>query len=251
MQKLEIADWISKCKTYKMGEERKAKMSILDIIFPRVCGFCGKLDNSYLCEECKKKIQKELVCKTEKVKYKHFEKLIYILNYEGEIRNKILSYKFKDKSYMYKTFAKIILENEKICKIIKMCDIIIPVPIHKKRKDERGYNQSELIAKEIAIGLKITYAKLLRKIKNNKKQSSLKRKERIENVKNVYEVINKEIIYGRNIILFDDIYTTGATVQECSRMLKENGANYIFVLSLAKVTKEINKINGGTNGRIS
>ena len=166
---------------------------------------------------------------------KYFEKHIYIMHYKGELRDNILLYKFKDKSYMYKTFSRIILKNEKICKILTSYDIIISVPIHKKRKNERGYNQSELIAREIAANIeKIKYVKVLKKVKDNVMQSSLKKTEREINVKNAYEVLNKEIICNKRIVLFDDIYTTGSTANECSKVLKENGAREILILSLAK-----------------
>ncbi len=136
---------------------------------------------------------------------------------------------------MYKTFAKIILKNEKICGIMNSYDIISAVPIHKKRENERGYNQSELIAKELAKNIKeLKYQKTLKKIKNNSKQSLLTQEERSQNVKGVYEIQNKEIIENKKIILLDDIYTTGSTVNECSKVLKANGAKEILVISLAK-----------------
>ena len=136
---------------------------------------------------------------------------------------------------MYKTFAKLILKNEKICRIIKSYDIIIPVPIHKKRKNERGYNQSELIAKEIAKNVKeINYQNPLKKTKNNERQSELKKDERKQNVKNVYEIQKAQIIQDNRIILFDDIYTTGSTADECAKILKENNARDILVLTLAQ-----------------
>lgn len=113
-------------------------------------------------------------------------------------------------------------------------DIIGPVPIHKKRMVERGYNQSELIAREIAKNIdNLRYEKILRKTKNNKRQSELKKEDRLENVKNVYEIQNKQIIQGKRIILFDDIYTTGSTLNECSKVLKENGAKEILIIALA------------------
>ncbi len=160
---------------------------------------------------------------------------MYIARYNGDFRKEILEYKFFDKSYMYKTFAKIILNNKKTYEILKSYDIIIAVPIHKKRKNIRGYNQSELIAKEIAKGVQgLEYKTILKKIKNNVEQSSLNKMERLENVKNVYEIQNKDIIINKKVILFDDIYTTGNTVNECSRILKENRAKEILVLSLAR-----------------
>lgn len=113
-------------------------------------------------------------------------------------------------------------------------DIISAVPIHKKRKHDRGYNQSELIAKELAKNIpNIIYKNILKKTINNQRQSELKKEERLENVKNVYQIQNRQIIENKRIVLFDDIYTTGSTVNECSRVLKENGAKEILVLTLA------------------
>ena len=206
----------------------------LNVIFPHVCGFCEQIDKNGLCKDCEKTISKMLIYKRQGYKDKFFDEHIYILDYEN-IRGKILEYKFNNKSYLYKTFAKIILNSKKICDILKSYDIITSVPIHKKRKKERGYNQSELIAREISKNIdEICYKDVLKKIKNNPKQSLLNEEERVFNVKNVYEVLDKEIIYNKRIILFDDIYTTGNTVNECSRVLKQNGAKYILVLSLAK-----------------
>ena len=177
---------------------------ILNLLFPNICGICGKINKNSLCKECEEKITKSYI------------------------------YKFDGDGYLYKTFTRIIINNKKICKILQEYDIITEVPIHKKRKSKRGYDQSELISKEIAKNLKkLKYIKTLKKIKNNPRQSLLNKKDRINNVKNVYETINKEIIKDKKIILFDDIYTTGSTANECSRILKENGAKEILVLSLA------------------
>lgn len=208
---------------------------ILSLIYPNVCGFCGKINENSLCEKCKKRLSKKLIYKVQEVQDKYFEKHIYLAHYDGEFRDAILSYKFFDKPYMYKTFTKLILNNKNICSIMETYDIIVAVPIHKKRKGERGYNQSELIAKEIGKNFnKLKYVNILRKTKNNLRQSELKKEERVENVKNVYEIQNKQIIQGKRIILFDDIYTTGNTVYECAKILKQNGSKDILVLTLAR-----------------
>ena len=207
---------------------------ILDIFFPHVCGFCGKIDKNGLCESCEKLLIKKFVYGIDSYNDKFFEKHIYIMRYE-DIRGKLLDYKFENKSYLYKTFTEFILKSKKVCDILSSCDIICPVPIHKKRKKERGYNQSELISKEIAKNISgLEFRSLIKKVKNNPKQSLLNENERIDNVKNAYEAINKQIINNKQIVLFDDIFTTGNTVNECSRILKQSGAKYILVLSLAK-----------------
>ncbi|MFR2196198.1 MAG: ComF family protein [Clostridia bacterium] len=114
-------------------------------------------------------------------------------------------------------------------------DIIIPVPISKKRNKERGYNQSFLIAREIAKNEKVKLKNnVISKVKNNNTQSKLNKEERAENVKNVYKITNNKEIIDKNILLIDDIFTTGATLNECSKMLKQAGTKKVDVLTIAK-----------------
>lgn len=208
---------------------------ILEIIFPTTCTICGKPDKNALCKECEKKLEPKLVYKITKHKNKNFETHIYIVEYKEEFRNEILNYKFHDKPYMYKAFAKITIKSQKIYEILKTYDIITEVPIHKKRKNKRGYDQSQLIAKEIAKNVEnLQYKKLLEKTKNIVPQSTLNKKARKQNIKNAYKTLTNEKILGKRIILFDDIYTTGSTADECAKELKKAGAKEVLVLSLAK-----------------
>lgn len=120
---------------------------------------------------------------------------------------------------------------------LKKYDIILVVPISKQRKKERGYNQSSLIAREIS---KLTSIKIeknvIQKTKNIIPQSKLDKNQRQENIKNAYRVHNVEKIKNKKILIFDDIYTTGSTVNECAKMLIQKGIdrNNIGVLTIAK-----------------
>ena len=207
---------------------------ILDLIYPPVCGICGEINKKHLCTKCANKIKKYEIGRIDKVNSKYFNYQIKVLKYENEIRDKIIDYKFNEKSYLYKTFGKIILNNEKVYGFLKNYDIIMCVPIHIRRKMERGYNQSELIAKEIANNTGIEFQKNnLIKIRNTKKQSTLTKSQRLENVKNAFAVKEANKIENKKVVLFDDIYTTGSTVNECSRVLKQAGAKEIAILTLA------------------
>ncbi len=202
-----------------------------------MCGICGKLDQKSLCNKCKIKLQKNAICKIEDYKNtsSYFDEHIYLFQYNGEIRDAILKYKFDEKSYIYRTFLEFIKNNENICAQIKKYDIIIPVPISKKRLNTRGYNQSSLIAKNLAKELNIEYSeKILIKTKDNKPQSEMKQDTRKSNVSGVYKVINKERINNKKVLIVDDIFTTGSTVDECARVLKDNNAESIGVFTLAK-----------------
>ncbi len=168
---------------------------------------------------------------------RNFDEHIFIFQYDDEIRNLILNYKFRDKPYLYKTIMDFIKNNEKICVQIKKYDIITQVPISKKRYKQRGYNQSSIIAKNLAKELEIKYMEnVIKKIKDNIPQSMLNEEEREKNVKGVYNLQKnqKEKIFGKSILLVDDIFTTGNTVNECSNILKESGVKNIGIFTIAK-----------------
>ena len=128
------------------------------------------------------------------------------------------------------------LKNEKLCSFLKTYDIMIPVPISKNRKKERGYNQSYLIARELGKRLNITLEKnCLYKVKNNIQQSKLDKQDRKNNILGVYKLKNPSKLKNKKIILLDDIYTTGSTVNECCKTIKNNvEVDEICVFTIAK-----------------
>ena len=92
---------------------------LLNLIYPNVCGFCGKLNEDCLCEDCYKELNKTLLYREKIMQNRYFERLIYLSKYYGAFRKSILSYKFSDRPYIYKSFAKLILKNKKISEIIR------------------------------------------------------------------------------------------------------------------------------------
>ena len=122
------------------------------------------------------------------------------------------------------------------CEYLRKYDIITTVPISKKRQKKRGYNQTELIAKELCkILSKRLNKNIIYKIKDNTPQSMLNKKQREENIKGVYTVKNIKSILNKKILIIDDIYTTGNTVNECARVLVNKGIKKedIGVLTIA------------------
>ena len=112
-------------------------------------------------------------------------------------------------------------------------DIIIVVPVSNKRKKERGYNQSKLLAKEIAQIINVPVSdNIIKKVKDTVPQSTLNKEQRLENAKNVYRVTNIKKVLNRNILILDDIYTTGATVDACAGALKNAGVERVYCISL-------------------
>lgn len=203
--------------------------NILEVIFPPICGICEKIGEGYICNNCFTEIEKYILekeCKNE---------VFHLLKYDGIIREKMILYKFNDRSYLHSMFYEIFVKNKNACEFLKRYDIIIPVPIHKKRMKKRGYNQSELIAKKLAKEFDMTiYTDVLKKQKNTVPQSSLGKKDRIKNAQNVYKVENAQKILNNNVVILDDIYTTGATTSECKKILELAGAKKVGIITIAK-----------------
>lgn len=209
---------------------------VLDFIFPPVCGLCGKVESRYICDKCNKIIESITLNKIDTYNNMYFSKHLYIFKYEDIIREKIIDYKFNNKVYLYRMFSEMILKNENNINFLKQYDILIPVPIHRIRKKRRGYNQSELIARNISEEIKNIKLKLniLKKEKNTSAQSLLTKVERMENVKDVYKIINANEVKNKKVLILDDIFTTGSTINECSKVLKEAGSIDIGAITIAK-----------------
>ena len=206
---------------------------LFNYVYPNVCGICGKriFSSSYTCTNC----LSILKCYKERIIFNSNYPYDYMLNmyeYNGIVKSKICKFKFNDQKYIAKTFASLMME--RIKKLNLAFDVIIPVPISINRYMERGYNQSYEIAKILGkILRKAVYKDILIKIKNNQRQSMLNINERKKNVLGVYKTLKTDKIKGKVVLLVDDIYTTGATVNECARVLKESGAKKVLVITIA------------------
>ena len=218
---------------------------VLNFLFPPVCGICGKLNREWLCIDCEKRLKRyqkeQYIQRFNTIKLKNYEKeryfdeLFYYFEYKGLIRKLLLQYKFSDKSYLYNFWAKVILKSKKVDEIFQIYDIMIPVPMEKYKELKRGYNQTKLITDIICkLNGICVLNNVLIKIKKTETQSTLNLEKRYENIENAFEIKNEKLILGKKIIIFDDIYTTGATVNEISRILKNAGAEKILVLVIAK-----------------
>lgn len=208
---------------------------VLNFLFPKKCRICYKRGKFEVCDNCIRRIKKFENFHILNLKNRNLDTLIYSFLYKGYIRKLILDFKFFGKYYLGKVFSQIMIKNEKLCRKLKFYDIIIPVPMHKLKKLERGYNQTEILSENLAENLNIFYDKnILIKVVNNKKQSSLSKNERYKNIKDVFKIEKTDKIKNKRIILVDDICTTSATLEECSKVLKEAGAIEVVALVIAK-----------------
>ena len=168
-------------------------------------------------------------------------KVYSVFEYEGGIRKAIHRLKFGesprnafvlvDLSY---PILKSFLDRQFPCMPCSNYDIIIPAPLHPKRKRRRGYNQSELIASRLAYHMKIPMLKgvLVKKI-NTPPQSQLRRGERLKNLIGVFHVKKPNLIKDRRILLVDDIMTTGSTLEQCAKALMDAGAKQVDAYVIA------------------
>ena len=210
--------------------------SIINIFYPNVCGMCDKISKYDICPKCLAKLNKIKQCKKHIYLRRNFTTHMYIFKYEDIVRQKLIKYKFSDQAYRYKGFSKFIEKDKKICGFLKKYDIIIPAPISKTRKLKRGYNQSDLIIMELSKNITdiCVLRNVLYKIKNTLPQSSLNKVQRQSNLKGAYKIKNIESIKDKKVLLFDDVFTTGSTIDECARVLKLAGAKEIGSLTIAK-----------------
>lgn len=147
--------------------------------------------------------------------------------------------KFKRRAWIAFDFGRALLKTvKKEYSDIKF-DMILYVPMSPLNEFSRGFNQSFEMADIISKELKIPINKrILYKKPGVKTQSGLNRKERIENVRNAFYVRNSKLLTDKTILLIDDVFTTGSTINECSRVLKRNGALAVYTATLATVVQD-------------
>ena len=218
----------------------KALAFFIDFLYPPTCIICGKSSNIYICEKCNKRIKQYeeyyYLPREEDNNYpsRHYDYLIYIFRYEKIIRKIMINYKFYSKPYIASFFASKILDNNNLCEKLKEYDYIVPVPMSENKEKLRGYNQTKLITSIISKRLKIKESNNLKKLNNTLTQGKLNKLERINNIEGIYYIENDIEFIGKRIVLLDDIYTTGSTIEECARVLSKSGAIEIFVIILAR-----------------
>lgn len=229
---------------------------IIDLILPPRCLICGKVinnDNS-LCPDCFKNINfiikpyciccgkplsygeaQSLKCPTCLNKKTLFRFCRSAVKYDDASKKLILDFKFLDHLENKKLLSNWLLMAGKDI-FDAGIDLIVPVPLHFTRLLKRKYNQSAVIANQLSKLSQIPadYTSL-KKIKRTAPQISCNGKQRLNNVKKAFCVINAEKIKGKRIVLIDDVYTTGSTLKECAKALKKAGAKSVDALTIARV----------------
>ena len=224
--------------------------SLLDFIFPKKCIGCGKLGD-YFCSSCKEKIEYIEnpvcpVCQRQAVGGKIHPKcqtrytldgLAVACRYRDPVKIAIQKVKYR---WVY-DIEKVLVDllSTQIYKFnIPQKVILVPVPLHKKRKNWRGFNQAEILAKTLAKKFKVEYSDVLFRNRETKTQVGLKRDERRDNVRGAFSLRSdlrdpSAIVQSENIVLVDDVYTSGATMAECAKVLKKSGVKSVWGMAVA------------------
>lgn len=188
------------------------------------CNKCGKqvkLPNT-ICNECLKKDHS-------------YERGFIALDYDGMTKEAIYRFKYKNQPLYSKTLAELMYQAAFKKAILNYkFDYITAVPLYPTRLKKRGYNQAELLAKDLSLKLNIEYRVLLKRTKDTKPQNSLSPKQRYNNLKGAFELNTNTKLINKTILIVDDIITTGSTIEECSnRLIDRNTDNkiYYYILS--------------------
>ena len=223
--------------------------NFLDLVFPVYCIVCGK-DGVFLCAECTPKLvrlnqQKCIRCENPSPFGKTHpdcasrnvvDGCLSALDYKDRNnKNLIRVYKYKFISDLNENLAAFMTEEIKSQNLANYLAgfTVMPVPLHKRRFHWRGFNQSELLAKKIAEKLGLNFeSDLVIRSKNTKPQVDLKAEERKKNIENAFAL--SKALENKNYLLVDDVVTTGSTLNEIAKLLKKEGANQVWAITLAR-----------------
>lgn len=216
--------------------QMSVKNFIIDILFPKFCLNCNR-EGSYLCQDCQAILEISTI--HQNFSSKNIKDLYFPLPYQNLLIKKLIQ-KFK-----YQPFIKELAESlsfliiEHFCLLDNKPDFsgffLIPIPLTKKREKWRGFNQTEEIGKKLSCFLNIPLiVNCLLKVKETLPQIELTNETRKENIKNAFVLKNKGLVRDKKILLVDDIYTTGSTMEECAKLLREAGAKEIIGIVVAR-----------------
>lgn len=215
------------------------------------CNACGReiFEGGFFCEECEKKLPynnktfcnhcgREVVnpaeyCSTCKGVMVSVDKARSVFKYEPPISRLIKRAKYDNEKYILDYFA------EKLSfiyfKNFFKSEVVCSVPMSEKRLKKRKYNQSEILARKVSEKINVPFSDCIAKIKETERQAKLSRAERLKNLIGSFKVIDKNAVRGKNVLLVDDVSTTGATAEAVAAKLKKAGALRVHLITVANV----------------
>lgn len=237
----------------KKGEIGIDKKFLLELLYPTKCPFCGEVRSygeSMACPDCLKELkvvappycltcgktidqEEEEYCQDCSTIPKSFRRGYPVYEYAGELPGALYDFKYHNQRGYAAFFAECIDRHRgKQLRALQL-DGIVPVPVHRKKKKSRGYNQAELLGRELSGRLSVPiYPDYLIREVNTPPQKELNDILRMKNLKNAFK-IGENTVQLRKILLVDDIYTSGATIEACTKVLLSAGAKAVYYTSIA------------------
>ena len=207
----------------------------LDLLYPPRCVFCDALlqeGEVYFCRNCGEKVPMAEGRKRVRTGV-YFDRCVAPLLYQDMVRESFLDYKFHQKTWRAVTDAAFL--EPYVREEFPALDVVTWVPLGRRSQKDRGYDQSELVAKGLARRLNLPRERLLEKVRDTQQQSRLERPEqRRANVLGAYSVKKNASVQGRRILVVDDVITTGSTIEECCRVLTLAGAAEIHCAAVVQ-----------------
>jgi ComF family protein len=242
---------------YKERKEESVLGALFSILLPPVCTLCNEdIVDGILCTKCSEEFEKEQLtgpacplCSepflsqetrahtcTECAKNRPpFIQARSLYLYRGHVLEMLHGLKYLGRTETARPLG--LLLTEEIKSMDARPDVIVPVPLHTKRLQKRSFNQSVLMARACSTSLSIPLDyKGLQRVRDTGAQVGLSRAERAENIKGAFALFGEEMYRGKNVLLIDDVYTTGATMRECAKLFSGSGAR-TYCLTLARAAK--------------
>jgi competence protein ComFC len=231
--------------------------ALTNLFYPAVCRICSEKINEFdrnICAYCVKKIKERIppfcvkcgrqlegepeliaACPDCRKHAPYFDRAWSACHYDEPLKSLIHDFKYKKVSSLSTDFTALIIDFMKKYNVGKDCQMILSIPMHSNRLFKREINHSDILAQNLGKKINIPCSlSTLKKTKDTLFQSKLKREARIKNLRSSFSLKNSSIIRDKNILLIDDLFTTGSTVNECSRLLKNSGAKRVEVITLAR-----------------
>jgi len=235
---------------------RQAAGAFLTLLYPPHCAICGAgLDRGqYLCTACNGTarrieppfcktcsqpfhgaIEQEFSCSNCGQRRFHFECAVACYQSRGIVRELLIRFKYQGEFYLRHPLGDWLAEGLADPRIApEKFDCLVPVPLHPARERERQFNQAKELAKILQRRTAAPLLDCLKRVRKTTTQTQFDRAERMENLRNAFKMRDNRSVEGKNLILVDDVFTTGSTVDECARVLKKAGANSVRVLTVAR-----------------
>lgn len=239
-----------------MAKPFESLAAVISLFYPASCAVCAAAvdEKDYLCTSCQEKAQRivppfcskcsqpfpgaitaEFICANCRHRELCFDAAVSAYRSRGLVRLLLLQFKYHQQLHLRHQIGRWLIEAMKDSRLYgRDFDIIVPVPLHPARQRERGFNQAELLARILASSTGIRLCRALERVRYTRTQTAFDRLHRMDNLRDAFRLRKKMDVQDLRVLLVDDILTTGSTLSECARVLREAGACPVYAVTAAR-----------------